>query len=141
MNHQAFFSHICVRLNILRFTRLQKRTFFIDCIVKILKPLTHYCVSTHVSTAYQDTKGTSRVRRTNVSIRSIYSLIRSSYMYFSYAEMLRFFMCALKNSWHVRGSSDTGYIRHTYVVHTKSTWQVRRRYVAQTPDTPHVRRG
>ena len=52
----------------------------------LLKPLSYYCVSTLVSTAYQYTKGPSRVRRTCVSIRS------------SYAEVLRFFMCALKNS-------------------------------------------
>ena len=58
--------------------------------------LSHYRVSTHVSTAYQDTKGTSRVRRTYVSIRSSYSSIRSSYS--SYAEVLRFFKCALKCS-------------------------------------------
>ena len=45
------------------------------------KPLSHYRVSTHVSTAYQDTKGTSRVRRTYVSTRSSYSSIRSSYSY------------------------------------------------------------
>ena len=46
--------------------------------------------------AYKDTKGTSRVRSTYVSIRSSYSSIRSSYS--SYAQVLRFFMCALKNS-------------------------------------------
>ena len=39
---------------------------------------------------------TSRVRRTYVSIRSSYSSTRSSYS--SYAEVLRFVMCALKNS-------------------------------------------
>ena len=52
----------------------------------LLKPLSYYCVSTHVSTAYQYTKGPLRVRRTYVSIRSSYSTIRSSY-----AEVLRFF--------------------------------------------------
>ena len=62
----------------------------------LITPLSHYRVSTHVSTAYQDTKDTSRVRRTYVSIRSSYSSIRSSYS--SYAEVLRFFKCALKNS-------------------------------------------
>ena len=51
----------------------------------LLKPLSYYCVSTHVSTAYQYTKGPSRVRLTYVSIRSSYSTIRSSY-----AEVLRF---------------------------------------------------
>ena len=101
--------------------------------------LSHIRVSTHVSTAYRDTKGTSHVRRRYVGIRSSYSSIRSPYS--SYAEVLRFFMCALKNSQHVRSRSDTPYIRHTYVVHTKATWQVRRRYVAHTPDTPHVRSG
>ena len=55
--------------------------------------LSHIRVSTHVSTAYRDTKGTSHVRRRYVGIRSSYSSIRSSY-----AEVLRFFMCALKNS-------------------------------------------
>ena len=64
--------------------------------MKLLKPLSHYRASTRVSTAYQDTKGTSRIRRTYVSIRSSYSSIRCSY--FSYAEVLRFLMCALKNS-------------------------------------------
>ena len=44
----------------------------------LLKPLSYYCVSTHVSTAYQYTKGPSRVRLTYVSIRSSYSTIRSS---------------------------------------------------------------
>ena len=39
----------------------------------LLKPLSYYCVSTHVSTAYQYTKGPSRVRLTYVSIRSSYS--------------------------------------------------------------------
>ena len=58
--------------------------------------LSHIRVSTHVSTAYRDTKGTSHVRRIYVGIRSSYSSIRSSYS--SYAEVLRFFMCALKNS-------------------------------------------
>ena len=58
--------------------------------------LSHIRVSTHVSTAYRDTKGTSHVRRGYVGIRSSYSSIRSSYS--SYAEVLRFFMCALKNS-------------------------------------------
>ena len=58
--------------------------------------LSHIRVSTHVSTAYRDTKGTSHVRRRYVGIRSSYSSIRSSYS--SYAEVLRFFMCALKNS-------------------------------------------
>ena len=63
---------------------------------KIVIGLSHIRVSTHVSTAYRDTKGTSHVRRRYVGIRSSYSLIRSSYS--SYAEVLRFFMCALKNS-------------------------------------------
>ena len=58
--------------------------------------LSHIRVSTHVSTAYRDTKGTLHVRRRYVAIRSSYSSIRSSYS--SYAEVLRFFMCALKNS-------------------------------------------
>ena len=58
--------------------------------------LSHIRVSTHVSTAYRDTKGTSHVRRRYVGIRSSYSSISSSYS--SYAEVLRFFMCALKNS-------------------------------------------
>ena len=58
--------------------------------------LSHIRVSAHVSTAYRDTKGTSHVRRRYVGIRSSYSSIRSSYS--SYAEVLRFFMCALKNS-------------------------------------------
>ena len=58
--------------------------------------LSHIRVSTHVSTAYRDTKGTSHVRRRYVGIRSSYASIRSSYS--SYAEVLRFFMCALKNS-------------------------------------------
>ena len=58
--------------------------------------LSHIRVSTHVSTAYRDTKGTSHVRRRYVGKRSSYSSIRSSYS--SYAEVLRFFMCALKNS-------------------------------------------
>ena len=81
------------------------------------KPMSYYCVSTPVSTAYQYTKGPSRVRRTYVSIRSSYSTISSSYS--SYAEVLRFFEAA-----DVRGKSDTPYIRHTYVVHTKATWQI-----------------
>ena len=51
--------------------------------------LSHIRVSTHVSTAYRDTKGTSHVRRRYVGIRSSYSSIRSSYS--SYAEVLRFF--------------------------------------------------
>ena len=63
---------------------------------KDLIGLSHIRVSTHVSTAYRDTKGTSHVRRRHVGIRSSYSSIRSSYS--SYAEVLRFFMCALKNS-------------------------------------------
>ena len=58
--------------------------------------LSHIRVSAHVSTAYRDTKGTSHVRRRYVGIRSSYSSIRSSYS--SYAEVLRFFMCALINS-------------------------------------------
>ena len=62
----------------------------------ILIGLSHIRVSAHVSTAYRDTKGTSHVRRRYVGIRSSYSSIRSSYS--SYAEVLRFFMCALKNS-------------------------------------------
>ena len=37
--------------------------------------LSQYCVSTHVSTAYQDTKGMSRLRSTYVSIRYSYSSI------------------------------------------------------------------
>ena len=45
----------------------------------LLKPLSYFCVSTRVSTAYQYTKGPSRVGRTYVSIRS------------SYAEVLLFF--------------------------------------------------
>ena len=53
--------------------------------------LSHIRVSTHVSTAYRDTKGTSHVRRRYVGIRSSYSSIRSSYS--SYAEVLRFFVC------------------------------------------------
>ena len=57
----------------------------------LLKPLSYYCVSTHVSTAYQYTKGPSRVHRTYVSIRSSYSTIRSSYS--SYAKVLRFYVC------------------------------------------------
>ena len=36
----------------------------------IFKPLSHYRASAHVSTAYQDTKGMSRVHRTYVSICS-----------------------------------------------------------------------
>ena len=63
---------------------------------KLFIGLSHIRVSTHVSTAYRDTKGTSHVRRRYVGIRSSYSSIRSSYS--SYAEVLRFFMCALKNS-------------------------------------------
>ena len=46
--------------------------------------LSHIRVSTHVSTAYRDTKGTSHVRRRYVGIRSSYS---------SYAEVLRFYVC------------------------------------------------
>ena len=74
--------------------------------------LSHYRVSTHVSTAYQDTKGTSRVRRTYVSIRSSYSSIRSSYS--SYAEVLRFLCVHLK----IRSTYVAGPIRRTYVTHT-----------------------
>ena len=63
----------------------------------LLIGLSHIRVSAHVSTAYRDTKGTSHVRHRYVGIRrSSYSSIRSSYS--SYAEVLRFFMCALKNS-------------------------------------------
>ena len=59
----------------------------------LLKPLSYYCVSTHVSTAYQYTKGPSRVRLTYVSIRSSYSTIRSSY-----AEVLHVrFLCVHLN--------------------------------------------
>ena len=72
-----------------------------------VKPLSHY----HVSTAHEDTKGTSRVRRTYVSIRSSYSSIRSSYS--SYAEVLRF-LCVLK----IRSTYVAGPIRRTYVTHT-----------------------
>ena len=70
--------------------------YFIDFILPCLIGLSHIRVSTRVSTAYRDTKGTSHVRRRYVCIRSSYSPIRSSYS--SYAEVLRFFMCALKNS-------------------------------------------
>ena len=42
----------------------------------ILIGLSHIRVSTHVSTAYRDTKGTSHVRRRYVGIRSSYSSIR-----------------------------------------------------------------
>ena len=66
------------------------------CTALIIIGLSHIRVSTHVSTAYRDTKGTSHVRRRYVGIRSSYSSIRSSYS--SYAEVLRFFLCALKNS-------------------------------------------
>ena len=47
----------------------------------LVQPLSHYCVSTHVSTAYQDTY---------VSIRNSYSSIRSSYS--SYANVLCFYV-------------------------------------------------
>ena len=46
--------------------------FVASLTIHLLKPLSHYGVSTRVSTAFQDTKGkgTSRVRRTYVSILS-----------------------------------------------------------------------
>ena len=70
--------------------------FYIMPMIFFVIGLSHIRVSTHVSTAYRDTKGTSHVRRRYVGIRSSYSSIRSSYS--SYAKVLRFFMCALKNS-------------------------------------------
>ena len=74
--------------------------------------LCHTIASTHLSTAYQDTKGTLRVRRTYVSIWSSYSSIRSSYP--SYAEVLRFLCVHLK----ILSTYMAGPIRRTYVTHT-----------------------
>ena len=95
------------------------------CHIRILIGLSHIRVSTHVSTAYRDKKGTSHVRRRYVGIRSSYSSIRSSYS--SYAEVLRFLCVHLKI--HVAGP-----IRRTYVTHT---WYIRirkqrGRYVVDT---------
>ena len=88
-----------------------------------LTPLSHYRVSTHVSTAYQDTKGTSRVRRTYASIRSSYSSIRSTY-----AEVLRFLCVRLK----IRSTYVAGPIRRTYVTHTWYIRKQRGRYAVDT---------
>ena len=93
----------------------------------ILIGLSHIRVSTHVSTAYRDTKGTSHVRRRYVDIRSAYSSIRSSYS--SYAEVLRFFLCVhLK----IRSTYEAGPIRRTYVTHTWYIRKQRGRYVVGT---------
>ena len=88
------------------------------------KPLSHFRVSTHVSTAYHDTKGTSRVRRTYVSIRSSYSSIPSSYS--SYAEVLRFLCVHLIVLSHYRVSTHVS----TAYQDTKGTLRVRRTYVS-----------
>ena len=92
----------------------------------ILIGLSHIRVSTHVSTAYRDTKGTSHVRRRYVGIRSSYSSIRSSY--FSYAEVLRFLCVHLK----IRSTHVAGPIRRTYVTHTWYIRKQRGRYVVDT---------
>ena len=70
----------CMQFDDTRAT-LKQRPFLGDV---LLKPLSYYCVSTRVSTAYQYTKGPSGVRRTYVRIRS------------SYAEVLRFSCVHLK---------------------------------------------
>ena len=88
--------------------------------------LSHIRVSTHVSTAYRDTKGTSHVRRRYVGIRSSYSSIRSSYS--SYAEVLRFLCVHLK----IRSTYVAGPIRRTYVTHTWYIRKQRGRYVVDT---------
>ena len=92
----------------------------------ILIGLSHIRVSTHVSTAYRDTKGTSHVRRRYVGIRSSYSSIRSSYS--SYAEVLRFLCVHLK----IRSTYVAGPIRSTYVTHTWYIRKQRGRYVVDT---------
>ena len=102
------------------------RTCHVRQRLRIFIVLSHYRVSTHVSTAYQDTKGTSRVRRTYVSIRSSYSSIRSSYS--SYAEVLRFLCVHLK----IRSTYVTGPIRRTYVTHTWYIRKQRGRYAVDT---------
>ena len=69
---------------------------------------------------YQDTKGTSRVRRTYVSRRNSYSSICSSY-----TEALGFFMCTFKfvaRMWQVR-----------YAVHSSHVRRKRESNVAGTP--------
>ena len=86
--------------------------FFAYAIQTRVIGLSHIRVSTHVSTAYRDTKGTSHVRRRYVGIRSSYSSIRSSYS--SYAEVLRFLCVHLK----FRNTYVAGPIRRTYVTHT-----------------------
>ena len=88
--------------------------------------LLHIRVSTHVSTAYRDTKGTSHVRRRYVGIRCSYSSIRSSYS--SYAEVLRFLCVHLK----IRSTYVAGPIRRTCVTHTWYIRKQRGRYVVDT---------
>ena len=85
--------------------------------------LSHIRVSTHVSTAYRGTKGTSHVRRRYVGIRSSYSSIRS--LYSSYAEVLRFLCVHLK----IRSTYVAGPIRRTYVTYT---WYIRKQRAAGT---------
>ena len=97
--------------------------------------LSHYRVSTHVSTAYQDTKGTSRVRRTYVSIRSSYSSIRSSYS--SYAEVLRFLCVHFKPLSHIHVSAAyRSRIYENCDTPRSETYFVQSTYVPRTCDVP-----
>ena len=68
----------------------------------------------HVSTAYQGTKGTSRVRRTYVSIRYSYSSI---HVYVAHTPRCYvFYVCTLKfvvRMWQVRYAVHTSHVRRT----------------------------
>ena len=81
-------------------------------ILGLLKPLSHYCVSTRVSTAYQDTKGTSRVHHTYVSNLAY---VAHTPRYVAHTHTPRcyvFYVCTYV----------AGQICRAYVTHTKPTW-------------------
>ena len=110
---------------------LMVNVLFCQCVIG----LSHIRVSTRVSTAYRDTKGTSHVRRRYVGIRSSYSSIRSSYS--SYAEVLRFLCVHLIALSHIHVSAAyRSRIYENVDTPRSEPYFARETYVHRTCDVP-----
>ena len=87
----------------------------------VLIQLSYYCLSTRVSTAYQDSKGTSRVRRTYVNIAHTPNTPRCYGLLFLHQKIVA---C----TWQVRYAVHTSQIYRPYGSNLAGAQQIRSSY-------------